>query len=272
MKEIKFSVSMCVYAGDNAKYFEEALESVFHQTRKPDELVLVVDGPIPSSINEVINFFSSKHDEMHVFRLKENQGHGNARRLGVSKCQYDYIAIADADDINMPKRFEIQLAYFERNPSLGAVSSGCVHFTDDVKNPINEEKMPESDEEIKKAMKTGCPICQPSVVLNRKVVEDAGGYMDWYMAEDYYLWIRMMQSGATFANTPMSLLYLRTTPDQMARRGGIKYFLSMKRLYDYMLKNKIIGFMTYCFNVSSRFVVQVLMPGKFRAFVRKIIQ
>lgn len=272
MSEMKFSASMCVYGGDNANYFREALESVFNQTRKPDELILIVDGPVPDAIDDVIEKFALNHDEMHVYRLKENQGHGNARRLGLSKCKYDYVAIADADDINMPERFEVQMTYFEKNPSLGAVSSGCIHFADCIDRPINEEKMPEKDLDIKKAMKTGCPICQPSVILNKSEVEKAGGYIDWYMAEDYYLWLRMMKNGSTFANTPMSLLYLRTTPDQMSRRGGYRYFSSMRKLYKYMYKNKIINISTYMFNVSSRFVVQVLMSGKVRAFVRKLIQ
>lgn len=50
-----FSVSMCVYGGDNAAWFDTALGSVVNQTVKPQEIVLVVDGPIPDSIEAVIN-------------------------------------------------------------------------------------------------------------------------------------------------------------------------------------------------------------------------
>lgn len=50
----KFSVAMCVYGGDNSKWFDVALESIINQTVKPDEIVLVVDGPIPNDIQEVI--------------------------------------------------------------------------------------------------------------------------------------------------------------------------------------------------------------------------
>lgn len=272
MKEIKFSVSMCVYGGDRAEYFNEALKSVFNQTRPPDELVLVVDGPVSEALDRIIESYSSEHNEMIVYRLKDNQGHGNARRYGISKCNYKYVAIADADDINTNNRFEMQMKYIERHPSCGAVSSWCIHFDEDISTPLNEERMPISDIAIKRAMKTSCPICQPSVILNKDEVERAGGYQDWYMAEDYYLWIRMMQAGSTFANIPQSLLYLRTTKDQIERRGGYKYFLSMKRLYDYMLINKVINIPTYVFNVMSRFIVQVLMPSRVRAFIRKVVQ
>ena len=49
-----FSVAMCVYAGDNAEWFDTALESVTEQTVQPDEITLVVDGPIPDAIKNVI--------------------------------------------------------------------------------------------------------------------------------------------------------------------------------------------------------------------------
>lgn len=51
----QFSVSMCVYGGDNAEWFDKSLESIVNQTVKPQEIVLVVDGPIPDDIQKIIN-------------------------------------------------------------------------------------------------------------------------------------------------------------------------------------------------------------------------
>ena len=269
MNDLKFSVSMCVYGGDNAEHFREALESIYNQTLLPDEVVLVVDGPVPPSIDEVIRAYEEAHSDFRVFRLKENQGHGNARRLGFSKCSYDYIAIADADDINAKRRFEIELGYFEKDPSLGAVNSSCYHFTGDLSHILNEEKVPLTDAEIKEFMKKRCPIVQPSVMLNKAAVLKAGGYLDWYHGEDYYLWVRMYLTGATFAGINESLVYMRTDPEQMNRRGGMKYFRSMEKLFRFMMKNHVIGIGLYLYNCGGRFVMQVLMPNKLRAWIRK---
>ena len=50
-----FSVSMCVYGKDNPEWFYRALESiVLQQTRRPSEIVLVVDGPVPPSIEKML--------------------------------------------------------------------------------------------------------------------------------------------------------------------------------------------------------------------------
>lgn len=51
MSKISFSVCMSVYERDRAEYFGIAVESIYHrQTLKPDEIVLVVDGPVPEDI------------------------------------------------------------------------------------------------------------------------------------------------------------------------------------------------------------------------------
>ena len=54
MNNMKFSVSMCVYGGDNPDHFRTAIESVFSQTFMPSEVVLVIDGPVPKETDAVI--------------------------------------------------------------------------------------------------------------------------------------------------------------------------------------------------------------------------
>lgn len=262
---------MCVYGGDDAEHFNEALESVYNQTLRPNEVVLVVDGPVPKAVDAVVARFV-KEENLQVYRLERNMGHGVARREGFARCQYDYVAVADADDVNAPDRFERQIAEFANDSQLSAVSSYTRHFVGSVDNVINDEYAPSDDAAIKRAMKTICPICQPAVMLKKSDVKRAGGYLDWYHAEDYYLWIRMALAGAKFKNIEDALVYMRTTPEQMRRRGGFRYFSSMRKLYGFMLKEKFISFPTYVFNVASRFVVQIVLPSSLRLAVRKIVQ
>ena len=270
MDDFRFSVAMCVYAGDDADNFDAALNSVYEQSLIPDEVVLTVDGPVNEAINSVIDKYESLYG-LKVHRLKENMGHGNARRDSLAHCTYDLVAIADADDINRKDRFEKQISMFRANSNLAVVSSGCYHFSESIESVINEEYLPVTDSEIKKMMKSRCPLCQPSSIVRKSVVDKVGGYLDWYYAEDYYLWLRLFLNNAEFANSEECLLYMRSSPDQMNRRGGYAYFKSLRNLYKYMLKNKVINIFQYSFNVTSRFVIQVLMTSKMRAFVRKVL-
>ena len=83
--DTKFSVSMCVYGGDNAEWFRAAVDSVLNQTKAPDEIVLVVDGPVPETLNHLIAEYE-QNDIFNVVRLKMNQSHGIARKTGLDHC------------------------------------------------------------------------------------------------------------------------------------------------------------------------------------------
>ena len=110
---MKFSVCICVYDKDNAIYFKEALESIINQSLLPNQIVLVVDGPINKNLKIVIDDFEINCEALRVdfdiTYLKENVGHGEARRISIENAKYDLIALMDADDISRYKRFEMQI-------------------------------------------------------------------------------------------------------------------------------------------------------------------
>jgi glycosyltransferase involved in cell wall biosynthesis len=266
--DTKFSVSMCVYKNDNPEHFKEALESVINQTRQPDEIVLVVDGPIPKSVNEVIINYKS-NTFFKVIRLPKNVGHGNSRRIGLENCSYKLIALMDADDICVHDRFEKQLMCFSEDKKLSIVGSNIKEFIDSVGNVIGIREVPQDDSEIKSYMKKRCPLNHMTVMFKHFDVETAGGYLDWYYNEDYYLWIRMYLNGATFKNLNDSLVYVRVGEEMYQRRGGWKYFKSEASLQGYMFNHGIINIVRYIYNVAIRLILQVLLPNRLRGFVFK---
>lgn len=262
----KFSVSICTYGGDNPEWLAVALESVLNQTVTPDEIVLTVDGPIPKELDNVILAYE-KNPVFKIVRLEKNSGLGEARRVSLQNCSNELIALMDADDISVSYRFEKQLAYFDDGVDI--VGGNISEFIDSLENTVGKRIVPRTDNEIKKYMKKRCPMNHVTVMFKKSSVEKAGGYIDWYYDEDYYLWLRMMKNGAVFANTGTVLVNVRVGKEMYSRRGGIKYFKSEAKLQKYMYKNKIIGLGTYFSNVAKRLIVQVLMPNKIRGFIFK---
>ncbi|MBP2657826.1 MAG: hypothetical protein H6Q69_858 [Firmicutes bacterium] len=266
--ETKFSVSMCVYKNDNPEHFREALKSVVNQTRQPDEVVLVVDGPIQDSINEVIQIYEGEL-WFKVIRLPQNVGHGNARRTGLENCSYDLVALMDADDICVSYRFEKQLRCFAQDEKLSIVGGNIKEFINSVDNIVGIREVPQKDSEIKSYIRKRCPFNQVTVMFKRSDVEKAGGYLDWYCNEDYYLWLRMYQNNATFKNLKDCIVSVRVGEEMYRRRGGWKYFKSEAKLQGYMLSHSIINLVTYISNVGIRFILQVIMPNIIREFIFK---
>ena len=266
MPDTQFSVSMCVYGGDNPEWFSSAVNSILNQTRKPDEVVLVVDGPVPEELDAVIKEYE-KNPVFKVVRLEINRGHGEARRTGLVNCTHELVALMDADDISAPDRFEKQLAMFEADPELTIVGGNITEFVGEPDNIVGIRSVELTDENIKEDMKKRCPMNQMTVMFRKSLVQKAGGYVDWFCNEDYYLWIRLFLSNAKFANAPDNLVNVRVGKEMYQRRGGKKYFLSEAKLQKYMLDNKIIGVGTFAINVGKRLVVQILLPNKLRSWV-----
>ena len=59
MNNTPFSVCMCVYGKDDPQWFADAVESILNQTAPPNEVVLVVDGPVPNALDSVIQKYEA---------------------------------------------------------------------------------------------------------------------------------------------------------------------------------------------------------------------
>ena len=108
-----------------------------------------------------------------------------------------------------------------------------------------------------------------TVMFKKSEVEKAGGYLDWHYNEDSYLWVRMYLAGCKFYNIQENLVNVRVGKDMYRRRGGYKYYKSEKKLQKFMLKNKIINFPRYIYNVIIRFILQVLITNNLRGLIYK---
>lgn len=273
MKYRPFSVAISVYKNDNPAFFNRALESItVNQTIKPSEIVLVVDGPVPNEINEIIEKYSNNFN-FKTIRLETNGGLGNALKIATENCSNELIARMDSDDVAVVNRFEQQLDYLDNHHNVDILGGNISEFIDDETNIVSFRNVPSSDVEIKKYIKKRCPFNHMTVMFKKSSVIDAGGYLDWHYNEDYFLWIRMFLNRSVFANLPDVLVNVRTGKDQFARRGGFKYFRSEMELQRYMFHHKMIIFPRYCFNVIVRFFLQVIMPNKVRGIIfRRVIR
>lgn len=261
-----FSVSMCVYGKDNPEWFQIAVESILQQSVKPSEVVLVVDGPVPEELDRIISAYE-RMDIFKVIRLEKNMGHGVARRIGLENCSHELVALMDADDISTPQRFEKQLAEFARKPDVSVIGGIISEFIDEDTASVGCRVVPENHEEICTYLKVRCPMNQVTVMFRKSDVLKAGGYLDWYCNEDYYLWIRMYLEGMRFSNIPEVLVNVRINEEMYQRRGGWKYFSSEAKLQNYMLTKRVIDPAIYFMNIMKRLIIQVLLPNRMRSWV-----
>lgn len=103
------------------KYLEDAIRSVFAQTYKDWELILMDDGSTDTSL-KIAN--SVKDARVRVYSDGKNKRLAARLNEIAALAKYKYIARMDADDLIFPNRIETQMRYFEKNPDLDIVTTG----------------------------------------------------------------------------------------------------------------------------------------------------
>ncbi len=262
-----FSVLLSLYAKEEPSNLRECLSSVFSQSLMPDEVVLVLDGPITESLDSIVRDFSTRYPILRVVTFSLNRGLGPALHDGVKECRYDVIVRMDTDDICNQERFKKQMEYLYAHPDIDLIGGQITEFIGTSDNIVGYRGVPIGHNEIMAFLKSRCPFNHMTVAFRRDAVLRCGNYEEWHYNEDYYLWIRMALAGCKFANLPDNLVNVRVGKEMYQRRGGWRYFKSEARLQRYMLNHGIISLPRYCFNTFGRFAVQVAMPNKLRGFI-----
>ena len=112
----------------------------------------------------------------------------------------------DADDESLPKRFEMQLEFMEKNPEIDILGTGAIYI-DSNNNTLGKMIMPESNHNIVREIMKTSPFIHPSIMMKKRFINEIGMYnKDIKRAEDYDLWFRAKHS-AKFHNLPE--IYLR---------------------------------------------------------------
>jgi len=252
---MKFSVLLSIYHKESPAYFERCMQSIWdQQSVRPTEIVLVLDGTLPNSLLTVIGQWQKRLGErLKQVPLAKNIGLGEALGQGLQKCSYDLIARMDTDDIALPERFEKQLEILSDN-TIDVCGSWVSEFNSDEAHISAIRKVPQYHSDIAAFAKKRNPMNHPSVMYRKKAVLQAGGYTPMLWFEDYWLWIRMLQSGATFYNIPMPLVHMRAGDAQLSRRRGIAY---AKQEFAFQRELHRIGFV----NTPQMFINLMLRAG-----------
>jgi glycosyltransferase involved in cell wall biosynthesis len=167
MTGLPFSVLLPVYAGDRPDYLARSLASVTaEQTRPPNEVVVVRDGPVSAELAQTLSEFAATSAVPVVqVDLQHNEGLGRALDRGLAACRHDVVARQDADDISLPERFERQLVLIEAGAEL--VGAGLLEFGADEHDVVGQRTPPTSRSEIHRSARFRDPFNHPTVVYRR---------------------------------------------------------------------------------------------------------
>lgn len=251
---IQFSVLIPVYKNDKKSQLRECFDSIKAQTRQPNEVLILVDGPVSDELRSEIENSSFKS---HFF--EQNRGLPHVLNDGLKLAKFDYIFRMDADDIAVTDRFEKQATYLELHPQVALLGGQVREFTDSLSNLHGIRQVPQSPKEILSFGKWRNPFNHPTVAFKKSVALELGGYNSRaYFFEDHELWLRFIASNQVVANLPDVLCYMRIGDSFLNRRSGTNYIKHEIYFLNRVREIGLVGYPYFFFLCAIRLPLRLL--------------
>jgi glycosyltransferase involved in cell wall biosynthesis len=207
-----------------------ALKSIWHdQDTKPDQIVLVLDGPLRDDLYDAVNFFKVElGSAMTVVELSESKGLAIALNYGLAYCNHEYIARMDTDDISLPTRFSNQIEYLIKHPEVDVVGSWISEINDDGYVTRAEVRYPESHIDCFRMFSSRVPIAHPTAMFRKSFFQKVKSYpTNILLEEDTLLWYEGFLNGCIFSNIQTVTLQYRRSRNFFAKRLNFKKTLQL---------------------------------------------
>ena len=209
-------VSAVIVTYNKADVLADSIRSVLRQTYRPIEILIVDDGSTDRTA-EVVRSFGNQVR----YLPKENGGTGSARNLGIRESRGEYVAFLDGDDLWLPRKLEIQMETFRKEPDLAAVQ--CSAYCVDNRLEVLEARAchPRQDTLWDFLMFRNLPAFASCVVIPKKILDRIGGFgTDLVILSDWDMVCRLARAG-TLRSVPDFLVLYRHYPSNQSRNVEI---------------------------------------------------
>lgn len=209
------------------QYLSQAVESILGQSCDDFEFIIINDGSDDGSREKLEAYASA--DARIVLISRENRGLVESLNEGLAMTRAPLIARMDADDISLPRRFEMQAAFLEKNPQTVCVG-GVFRMIDDKGRFLTTLMPPFSDDEIQDlALRGHTTICHPCAMIRRNSLLEVGGYRsEFYLTEDLDLWLRLGEVGK-LANLADPVLSYRMHSQSISEQNNEKQKMAARK-------------------------------------------
>lgn len=266
-----FSVLISVYKSDDAGHFDEALSSIFTQSKYIDQVVLVCDGEITEELEDVISRYLQQAQSTGIEfvnpRLSKNQGLGRALQYGTKFCEGKYVVRMDSDDISLNTRMKELAAAVSKYPDIDVIGAQIEEFIELPGDLRLKREVPLDSLEVFKYSKLRNPINHVTACIKKESLLKVCGYEDMLWHEDYYLWIRMLKAHCKLINLKATHVYVRVK-DFGERRSGLKYLMAE---VDFLKAGLSIGHFSRL-DAFKYIIIRMtvrLIPSGFASFIYK---
>jgi len=215
-------VSVVIGAYNGEKFLRPAIEGILNQTFRDFELIVVDDGSHDNTARILDEF---RDEKMRVVYNDQNLGIAATLNKGIALARGEYVALQDHDDVSVPERLAVQVAFLDNHPQIGMVGSSCSII--DEAGTLLENRPVETDEsKLRWGLLWRTMLHHTTLMVKRQAIEEVGGYSpdpQYRFAEDYDLMSRVAHRYRV-VNLPQILGYWRvhkTSASQLNAREQV---------------------------------------------------
>ncbi len=188
-------VSIIVPVYNVEGFISETMESVVNQTYPCWELLLVEDGSSDGTAAVIEEYVSQRKEErIRLIRQPSNMGAARARNRGLQEARGRYIAYLDADDLWMPRKLELQLAFMESRGAAFAFTG--YEFADENARGTGKVVRVPQTLSYRQAL-SNTTIFTTTVMFDTEKISRELLEMPVMKSEDTALWWKVLRNGYT---------------------------------------------------------------------------
>jgi len=257
------SVLMATCGTEQPERLARALESIFGQTLPPDQMVLVLNGPVPDAHHSVTQKYKQDHriKDMCLVPLNINVGLGPALNAGLEYCTGEWIMRMDSGDESQTDRAQTQIDFILEHPEVDLVGGWSEEFSDD-SSVTRIKSSPVTHDAIVQALKWRNVLVHPSTLIRTEMLRSIGGYRsDFVLFEDWDLYVRLLLAKAKFAIIPKVLIRMLVGKEQARRGGGLRYLIQEARFRTFCWSSGFINLRQYAFSTAAYTAFRLARAG-----------
>lgn len=258
----RVSVIMGIYNCQST--LEKAVDSIVRQTFGDWELIMCDDGSADGTYALANQFAEEYPEKIILLKNQRNMGLNHTLNICLQHAKGQYIARMDGDDVSLPHRFAVQVAYLDEHPEMAVVSAGLALF--DAQGQWGQILYPEFPTAEDMMFRT--PFAHASSIIRAEAMLAVGGYSEHkrlLRVEDYHLWYKIYKAGFRGTNL-QEVLYLCQDDREAQGRRKLRYRLNESYVKWLVFRNLKPRWLT------ARWLLRPVLTGLMPPFLYRLLR